>query len=220
MANVPSASKIFIDSLGKYSTWAVWVQPGVDSDALACALAWYHLLLSQGKAVEIFHPGEMLSAPIARLPGSSHIKGGFKPFPLVVDLKFDHGSPQKIQYRQLNDSGLRFVLSSDKENLSLGEVSYFYQPSWEFEAIILVGVASLSDLSWGEMQKKSLKQVTVVNFDNQETNEQYADINLVDTAAPSLCESFFYHLLEWGRRPSSEIIQCLLVGLDVSPEKE
>lgn len=183
------------------------------ADAVAAAMALYHLLSLTGKSGKItpIAPGKIPEAALA-LPSSTATKKDFGPKNLVVTLDTNKTPIEKVSYRSEGDR-FQLVIHPVERSFEIENIEYSYE-GLNFDLLITLGVRKLADL--GELYEKNRAEFSksvIINLDVSPQNENYGQINIVDPSKSSVSELIFHQLLAWELVPSKEVAQCLLTGL-------
>jgi len=181
------------------------------TDAVAAAMALYHLFSLTGKKVVPVVPGKIPEAARA-LPSSTAIKKDFGPKNLVVTLHTGQTPIEKVSYRT-EEHEFKLVIHPLDRAFAVENVEYSYE-GLNFDLLITLGVKKLADL--GDLYEKNRNEFSksvIINLDVSSANENYGQINLTDPTKSSVSELLFHQLLSWELIPSKEVAQCLLTGL-------
>ena len=189
------------------------VSEGANADAVAAAMALYHLLSLTCKTERVVPivPGK-ISHEARGLPSSAAIKQDLGPKNLVVTLDTNTTPVEKVSYRSEGDK-FQLVIHPVNRSFEVENIEYSYE-GLDFDLLITLGVGKLKDL--GEIYKKNraeFSKSTIINVDVSAQNENYGQINIVDPTKSSVSELIFHQLLAWELVPSKEVAQCLLTGL-------
>ncbi len=185
------------------------------TDAVAAAMAFYHLFSLTGQKVVPIVPGK-ISEDARTLPSSIEIKKDFGPKNLVVTLDTNHTPIEKVSYRS-EGGKFQLVIHPVERSFEVENIEYSYE-GLNFDLLITLGVKRLADL--GELYEKNrseFSKTVVINMDVSSQNENYGQINLVEPTLASVSELLFHQLLAWELVPSPEVAQCLLTGLASIP---
>jgi nanoRNase/pAp phosphatase (c-di-AMP/oligoRNAs hydrolase) len=180
-------------------------------DAGAALMALFHLFAAAGKKVVPIIPGRIPDG-VRGLPSSIEIKADFGPKNLVVTLDTNRTPIEKVSYKA-EDQKFRLTIHPRERNFEIENIYYAYE-GLNFDLLVTLGVPHLADL--GELYTKNRRdfsQTTIINLDVSRGNENYGQINIVDSSRSSVCELIFHQLLAWKLVPSPEVARCLLTGL-------
>lgn len=189
------------------------VSQDVDADAVAAAMALYHLFSLTGKPEKVVPvvPGK-IPHEARGLPASTDIKQGFGAKNLVVTLDTNKTPIERVSYRA-EEGKFQLVIHPVSRSFEVENIEYSYE-GLGFDLLITLGVRRLADL--GELYQKNRQDFSksvIINMDVSSANENYGQINIVDPSLASVSELIFHQLLAWELVPSKEVAQCLLTGL-------
>ncbi len=193
-------------------TIAVRQQPSLDE--LAAALSIYLTFTQANKKVNIIAPETPL-VEHSSLVGIDKVKtaiqgnGG----DLIVSFPYkDEGEIEKVSYT-LDNGFLNIIVKPGEQGFSFTEDDVRYNHGGSLNGLfVTVGTPRLSDL--GQLvNPESLKNVTVINIDNKEENENYGNVVLVSPRFSSVSEQVADLLLSLGYDFDIDTAQNLLYGI-------
>lgn len=109
-----------------------------------------------------------------------------------VDIVTTGGVPTRLQYLPLSDEVLEDIYTKD------------------YDLLIISGCSSLSRIN---NQNIETLNVPTINFDHHPDNQQYADVNVVDSAKSSVAELVYDFFVFCGWEINQHIATCLLTGI-------
>ena len=210
---ISSDSKTALKTIQDAKSVGLLVSEGASAEAVAAAMALYHLLSLTCKAARVVPivPGKIPHGARG-LPSSTAIKQSLGPKNLVVTLDTNKTPVEKVSYRSEGEK-FQLVIHPVSRSFEVENIEYSYE-GLDFDLLITLGVKKLSDL--GEIYEKNRAEFSksvIINMDVSSANENYGQINIVDPTLASVSELIFHQLLAWELVPSKEVAQCLLTGL-------
>ncbi len=193
-------------------TIAVKQQPSLDE--LAAALSIYLTFTQAGKKVSVVAPENPLvehSSLVAIDKVQTAIQGTGGD--LVVSFPYkEEGEIEKVSYT-LDNGFLNIIVKPGEQGFSFTEDDVRYNHGGSLSGLfITVGTPHISDL--GQLvTPESLKNVTVINIDNKEENENYGNVVLVSPRFSSVSEQVADLLLSLGYDFDIDTAQNLLYGI-------
>lgn len=181
------------------------------TDVISAAAAWLFFLQAKKKKVDLVFAG--------RLPRLDFLKNkveinsqleAFGKFKILVNL-------QQTKIKQLSydvkDEILAIDLVPEGGFLSTGDVKAFSE-DYRYDLIITLGATSLQDL--GEIffgAPEFFHQKPIINIDRQVANENFGQLNIVESTATSVSE-ISYHFLQNFLEP--DMSTAILAGMIAS----
>ncbi|MCB9802911.1 hypothetical protein H6761_02755 [Candidatus Nomurabacteria bacterium] len=177
-------------------------------DVLSTAAAWAIFLLSKNKKVNLVFSGHLPRVDF--LPANLDFEDkleAFGKFKILVDLK-------KTKIKQLSydvkDDILAIDLLPEGGFLNPADIKSFSE-DYRYDLIISFGAQNLQSLGATFAQAREFfHQKPIINIDRQVANENFGQLNIVETTATSLAE-VSHQFLQKNLNP--EIATALLAGM-------
>lgn len=204
-----------INQLEKSRTTLIVFPAEGSGDALASALALFLFLKKIGKEPEIAK-SKILDTrqPLSFLPAYSEIKNNLNNLRrFIVSVNIHESKINQIKY----------TIDQDQLNFIISPASGWFKPEdvttrageFKYDLIVTLGTTDLEFL--GELYDTNVEffyKTTIINIDQQATNEDFGQINLVDLNAVANSEILFYLLKNYKPELITEdIATCLLAGI-------
>jgi len=182
-------------------------------DALAASWGFFHLLKSLGKNPTLLDRNYQ-NEKIKFLPQPEQIEKEIKGARDFV-LSFSTARNKIIDFRTENKiDTFDIYITPEKETIDPRDFS-FIPAKFKYDLVIILGCQNLDGL--GEIREKNSDlffEVPIINIDNSNANENFAQINLVDMTASSIAEVITGLAKSvWEKQFTSGIAQCFLTGL-------
>ncbi|MFA5126852.1 MAG: hypothetical protein WC465_02505 [Patescibacteria group bacterium] len=177
-------------------------------DVICSAAAWQIFLWSQNKQADIVLAGSL--TPLKFLPGRVQISSGISDlnkFKISVDIS--KTKVKQLSYDVLDDFLVIDILPLGG-NFRESDIK-FSQGDYKYDLVIVLGAINhdaLGQINSGH--RHFFQNVPVINIDRQVLNENYGQLNIVESTATSLSE-ISYYALQTGI--DKEMATCLLAGL-------
>ncbi len=131
----------------------------------------------------------------------------------VISLNLSGAKIGKVKYK-VNQKTLNFYITPEEGIFSSEDIST-HNTNFKYDLIITLGTADLESL--GQIYRQATDffyKTPIINIDNQASNEEYGQINLVDLTKTSVAEAI-YSIFEEEKEKylDSEIADCLLGGI-------
>jgi nanoRNase/pAp phosphatase (c-di-AMP/oligoRNAs hydrolase) len=201
------------DSIAQAQNVAVAVSGNPDIDQMAAALSLYLTLNNQGKKVSVLSPTEPI-VELSSLVGIDKVRmsnegsGG----DLVVSFPYREGEIEKVSYT-IESGFLNIVVKAGEQGLTFDEQDVlFKRGGGKPDLVVTVGAASMADLD-ALFSEDALKDVTIINIDNNNNNEGFGDVVLVSPKFSSLSEQVADLMLNLGMDIDIDVAQNLLSGI-------
>jgi len=183
------------------------------SDAIATSWGLFHLLKGLGKNPTLLECNSQ-TEKIKFLPRPDQIENEIKGARDFV-LSFSTTRNKIIDFRTENKiDTFDIYITPEKETIDPRDFS-FIPAKFKYDLVIILGCQNLDGL--GEIREKNSDlffEVPIINIDNSNANENFAQINLVDMTASSIAEVLTgIAKSKWEKQVTSGISQCLLTGL-------
>ncbi len=176
-------------------------------DVFSSLLAWRLFLQEKNKQTDLVLSGVL---PVLKFLPATEVNsqleslGKFK-----IVLQVGDNKVKQLSY-DLKGDKLEIDIVSDKANFKASDISSKYE-GYRYDLIITLGALSLDSLGEVFSQNKDFFwQTPIINIDRSLLNENFGQLNIVETSATSLGE-LSYHLLK--NNLSKEVSTCLLTGL-------
>lgn len=196
---------------------AVLVGKNPTLDQMAAALSFYLTFTHAGKDVTMLSA----SAPtveVGSLVGIDKVQTEYssQAGDLIVTFPYKEGEIDKVAYNTDEDKHLlNIVVTAGEIGLSFNEQDVkFSRGSAAITLLLTIGTAHLDDI-YSVITPESLTDATIINIDNNDTNERYGEINLVSARFSSLSEQGADLLLTLGFDPEmdEDVCQNLFSGI-------
>ena len=185
----------------------IFPSPELQGDSLGSALALFYTLKKLGKNVNI----KMGDVPEKFRFLTNHCSAAGEDF--VISINTEGKEVSGMRYEK-NDRDLKIYLALSKGRVKDEDISFLPFPGQELslthpDILICLGVQSL------ECAPQTLWSLPILNIDNQIQNENFGEINLIETA-DSLAEittNIIKLLGEQNKLFDRETATCLLTGV-------
>lgn len=158
----------------------------INADNLASSLVLLELFKKQNKKAEIIS-SKKIPAKYLFLPKNNLVKNNFEAIrDFIISINTEQNKISRIKYEQEKNNLKIFLTSPDKieeKNISLKPGTFKY------DLILTVGAQDLESL--GDIFEKNSElffEKPILNIDDQSSNENFGEINLVDPTASSCAE--------------------------------
>lgn len=199
--------------LQKHDKIGVVVGKNPTMDEMGAALALYLTLTAHNKTVSVAAPTEP-TVEISSLVGIDKVRsellgdGG----DLIVSFPYREGEIEKVSYT-LEDGFLNIVVKAGGEGLSFSEKEVRYKRAGGLPTLLfIIGTPRLSDLG-NLFDPDALKNTTVVNIDNKDSNQGFGDVVFVSPKFSSISEQMTSILSVLDNAMDVDIAQNLLSGI-------
>ncbi len=184
-------------------------------DQMAAALSLSLVLRSLQKSPQVITGSEPTVA-VGSLVGIDqvHTQPASNEGDLIVSFPYKDGEIENVSYT-MDDNFLNIVVKAGEIGLSFDEQSVkFTRGTGVIQLLLTIGV-SYNDDMYTSIAADSLTDATIVNIDNNDSNERYGDINLVSGRFSSLSEQVADLILTLGYETSidQDAAQNLLSGI-------
>ncbi|MDB4939718.1 MAG: exopolyphosphatase-like protein phosphoesterase RecJ protein [Candidatus Doudnabacteria bacterium] len=212
MLELPEVEQLF-ELLGKSQRIIMALPASPNGDTLGGSLALAEFLKKMNKQVEIYCQKEDFGN-LSFLPGVETIKHEIVfPKSFVISLSTENAKLEELSYNVLPDK-VNIYLKPKQGNFSEKDLS-FNSEFPGFDLIICIDTPSLESL--GALYEKNAEMffsIPKVNIDNHITNDNYANINIVDVTASSTSEILLDLLKKYeGGLIDERIATNLLTGI-------
>lgn len=185
-------------------------------DEVAAALSLYLVLSSKGKQVKVVCPSEM-TVEFNQLIGvdkiTSVVNGG-NGRNLVISFPYEEGSIEKVSYNIENATFNLVIEPRENYPLITPDVIRYSFGGGNTDAIITVGISSLSDLdNLYQANQDLFSNKPVINIDIKNNNQRFGKVNLVDPSASSVSELLLYLFSQIGLQLDPDTSTNLLNGI-------
>lgn len=182
-------------------------------DQMAAALALYLLLQRANKKVSIASPSEPI-VELSSLVGINRVQNnlGGEANDLVVSFPYVDGEIEKVSYT-LEEGFLNIIVKASEQGLSFDEKDVRYmRGSGTVDLLMVVGTQNVSDLE-GVIEPDKLRNVRIINIDNNSRNQGFGDIVLVAPKLTSVSELVTDMALALGFHIDEDTAQNLMSGI-------
>lgn len=202
------------ESLQRSNSIAVTVGSNPNIDQMGAALALYLSLQEMGKNVSVLAGTEPI-VELSNLVGIDKVKISYEAggADLVVSFPYREGEIEKVSYT-IENSYLNIVVKAGEQGLNFSEqdVKYSHGGGGQLDLLFVIGTANLSEIQ-PIFGTEALRNVTVINIDNNKDNQGYGDIVVVSPKASSVSEQVAQILSDLKTPVNSDIAQNLLDGI-------
>lgn len=201
------------DALSKSKNIGIAVGKDPSLDQMAAALALYLGLKDVNKQATVATPADPL-VEVSSLVGINKVqtKLGGDAGDLVVSFPYVEGEIEKVSYTQENGY-LNIIVKAGEHGLSFEDQDVKYsRGSGSVDLLFVIGTTrldGLGDLIAGDQ----IKDVKIINIDNQAENQGFGDVVLVSKQSSSLSELVADLMLSLGFRLEQDTAQNLLDGI-------
>ncbi|MEA2006985.1 MAG: hypothetical protein U9O20_02380 [Patescibacteria group bacterium] len=194
------------------------IPPEPSDDVLSSAFGMYRFLKKHGKKISFLSKNQtpqrlsFLDAP----DNTTRELSGLRDFVLVFKTKHN-----KIVDHKTEERDGEYIVRITPEKGSIDPRDFSFMPAdFKHDLLILVGTPSLETLGHYYHQNTDLFfEVPKINIDNQNSNENYAQVNIVDMAASSVAEVCTQLIKEVNEDLlDQKLAQSLLTGIIAATE--
>lgn len=201
------------DTIARSQKITIAVSKNPSLDQMAAALSLALTLESQGKKISVVCPTEPL-VELSSLVGIDKVATSSQAVEgdLIVSFPYREGEIEKVFYT-IENGFLNIVVKAGKLGLAFTEQDVlFRRGSDKPELLFTIGVSRLNDIDM-LFPKGSLKDTTIINIDNSNTNEGFGSLVLVSPKFSSLSEQVADLILNLGYDIDLDTAQNLLSGV-------
>ncbi len=186
-----------------------------EGDTVASSLALFLFLKKQNYDVSIVGANfEETKNSFTFLPGYGEIQNSLNNLRrFIVSVDISQAKVSQIKYL-VDDNTLNFIISPSEGWFKPEDVST-RAGEFKYDLIITVGLRDLESL--GGLYDENVEffyKTSIINIDDQASNEEYGQINFIDLNAVSISEIIFYLLKNNGEEKINEdVATCLLAGI-------
>lgn len=187
-------------------------------DSMGGALALYLSLKARNKQAVIACPTDPL-VEISSLVGIDKVVKsiGGEDGDLTVAFPYKDGEVEKVSYT-IENGFLNIVVKAGSNGLSFNESDIKYKRGGTPPSLLfIIGTPRLSDLG-SLFNPQTLKNTTVVNIDNQASNQGFGDVVLVSSKFSSVSEQIANLLLFLQYNIDLDSAQNLLLGISYATD--
>lgn len=203
----------FINIIEKSSNILITMSTDASCDDFSSAFGLYHLLDSLKKEVSFFY-NQNIPQKLSFLEKPKKIEAelsGARDF--IINFSTKHN---KIIDVKTKEGAQDFVIQITPEKGSIHPKDFSFIPAnFKYDLIIIIGASSLEKL--GDIYFKNTDlffEVPKANIDTHSNNENYGQVNLVDTTASSNAEILAEIILaKYEKNLNKEIAQSFLTGI-------
>src|SRR6185369_14951495 len=208
----PALQKIK-DALARATTIGIVVGQNPSLDQMAGALSLFLSLKQVNKKAVIASPTNPI-VEISSLVGIDKVqtKLGGDAGDLVVSFPYVEGEIEKVSYT-LESGFLNIIVKAGENGLNFNEKDVRYvRGSGSIDLLFVIGTPHLSEL--GDLVNgDQLKNLQIVNIDNNAENQGFGDIVVVSQRASSVSEQVGDIILDLGFAIDKDVAQNLLDGI-------
>jgi len=201
------------DAIGKSNNIGIAVGQNPSIDEMGAALALFLMLRSANKRVTIASPTDPI-VEISSLVGIDRVQRHFggDSGDLVVSFPYKEGEIEKVSYT-LENNFLNIIVKASEQGLSFEEQDVRYtRGSGSIDLLIVVGAPSL-DIIGDVVDSQKLRDISIINIDNNPNNQGYGDVVVINQQASSLSEHIADIALTLGFAIEQDAAQNLLSGI-------
>lgn len=184
-------------------------------DTMGASLGLFLSLKQIGKNVSVASP-TLPNVGISSLVGIDEVRSEFagEGGDLVVSFPYQEGAIEKVSYNLDEQDGfLNIIVKAGEQGLQFDEQDVRFKRSGALPTLLFViGTKSLQDLG-SLYDPEALKDTTIVNIDNKQSNQSFGDIALVSQEFSSVSEQVGHFLLNLDLPLDADIAQDLLSGI-------
>lgn len=182
-------------------------------DALASALALGIAIGERGTAVEILAQPSERGRILSFLPGFADIKSEIIVKPeYAIKIALPDAELGKVKLIQAEHEA-QFIINLTKGELDQSQIK-LEQIGWPYDLIITVGCPDKDALGYfTDRYAAHLYKTSLINIDNNFSNESYGQLNIVDIKAAAIAEIIHRLISQLTPELSSPAATCLLAGL-------
>ncbi|SRR5258708_2388620 len=209
------------DLINKNDAIGIAVGKNPTVDEMAASLSLYLSLQSINKKVVIASPTEPI-VEVSHLVGIDKVKNNLdnNGGDLIVSFPYrtkenGDGEIQKVSYT-IDDGFLNIVVKAGESGLTFNDEEVKFRRGGAIPKLLFViGTARLADLS-DLFDPQALKDISVINIDNNQDNQQFGNVVLVSPRLSSLSEQVADLLVLLDLPIDIDIAQNLLSGISVA----
>jgi hypothetical protein len=201
------------DAIAKSNSIGIAVGQNPTVDEMGAALSLYLLLRTANKRVSIAGPTDPI-VEVSNLVGIDKVQRHFggDAGDLVVSFPYKEGEIEKVSYT-LENNFLNIIVKASEQGLSFEEHDVRYtRGSGSIDLLIVVSAASLDQIG-DVVDSQKLRDITIINIDNDPNNQGFGDIVLLNTQASSVSEHVGDIALTLGFAIGQDASQNLLSGI-------
>lgn len=201
------------DIIAKSDKIGIAVGKNPTIDEMGAALSLYLALQAMNKSVSIASPTDPI-VELSSLVGIDKVTTKFESAAgdLVVSFPYREGEIEKVSYT-IDDGLLNIVVKAGEQGLTFNEKDIKYTRGGDTPTLLfVVGTPHITDLG-ALFSPEELKDTTVVNIDNKDSNQKFGDLVLVSSRFSSVSEQIADLLLSLGVDIDVDCAQNLLSGI-------
>lgn len=208
-----NSAKEFIKIIEKSNNILVVLPSDASCDAFSSAFGLCHLLDNLKKEVSLLC-NQNIPQKLLFLEKPERIEkelSGARDF--IINFNTKHNKIINVKTREGDQD---FIIQITPEKGSINPKDFSFIPAnFKYDLVVIIGAPSLEKL--GDIYFKNTDlffEVPKVNIDNQSSNENYGQVNLVDSTASSNAEILAEIILEkYEKNLNKEISQSFLTGI-------
>lgn len=180
-------------------------------DVLGAAYAWQIFLNKEQKKADVVFDGRLMDYKF--WPSNIKVEknlGNVNKFKIVLDIS--QTKVKQLSY-DVSDRELVIDIVPDGGAFSSADVKT-EKGEYKYDLVICLGADSLENLGTIFVEHRHFFHNTpIINIDNSVLNENYGQLNMIETTATSIAE-ISYHLLD--KSLDKDMATCLLAGMIVA----
>lgn len=201
------------EAISRSQSIAIAVSGNPSVDQMAAALSLYLTISALNKKVSVLSPTEPI-VELSSLVGIDKVKTSSEGSAgdLVVSFPYREGEIEKVSYT-IEAGFLNIVVKAGEQGLTFAQSDVeFKRGADKPELLFTVGTQRM-DVIYPLFSEEALKDVTIVNIDNNDANEGFGNVVLVSPKFSSLSEQVADLLLNLEMDIDIDTAQNLLSGV-------
>ncbi len=190
-----------------------------NEEVIPCSLALQNIFKEMDKKSEVvlkLKDGDDFLQPstdiFSILPGFNNIKKRYNNNDFVITLNTSKTKIDKIRYKTEKDN-LKFFITPKSGMFSTKDIQS--SANSKYDLIIILGTVDLESL--GELYDNYVDlfyKTPIINIDNQASNEEFGQINLINLVSSSVSEIIFQLFYKKDKNLITEnVANCILAGI-------
>jgi nanoRNase/pAp phosphatase (c-di-AMP/oligoRNAs hydrolase) len=208
-----NSTEEFNKTIDKAENILILLPPSASDDATASSLAFYYFLKKLNKKATFFH-SHPLPEKLSFLPSpkeATQSLAGSRDFKIIFQT--DKNKIIDIQTQEKED---QYIIKVTPEKGAINPKDFSFIPAdFKFDLLFIPETPSLEEMCELYYQNTDLFfEVPKINIDHHSSNDQYGQVNLIQTTASSISEILAGIILEnHPKQIDKNIAQALLTGL-------
>jgi nanoRNase/pAp phosphatase (c-di-AMP/oligoRNAs hydrolase) len=208
-----NSTEEFNKTINKSENILIFLPPSASDDATASSLAFYYFLKKLNKKTTFFHshsfPEKLSFLPFPEK--TTRTLAGSRDFKIIFQTE-----KNKIIDVQTQEKDNQYIIKVTPEKGSVNPKDFSFIPAdFKFDLLFIPETPSLEEL--GELYHQNTDlffEVPKINIDHHSSNDQYGQVNLIQTTASSISEILAEIILEnHPKQIDKNIAQALLAGI-------